>query len=48
MQFDTKGRQREFTVLRDWLGHSDEIDASIPKDFIVTIVQPNDTNGRVV
>ena len=41
MQFDTKGRQREFTVLRDWLGHSDEIDASIPKDFIVTIIQPN-------
>ena len=40
MQFDGRGRQKEFTVLRDWLNYSDEMDTEIPKDFIVTIIKP--------
>ena len=42
MQFDKQGIQKEFTVLRDWLSHTDEINAYIPKDFVASILKPNE------
>jgi hypothetical protein len=38
---DPLGGQKEFIILRDWLQHTQEIETSIPEDFIVTILRPS-------
>ena len=38
---DPLGGQKEFVILRDWLQHTQEIETSIPEDFIVTILRPS-------
>ena len=35
------GRQRELTVLKNWLSHSNEIHTKIPKDYIATYLIPD-------
>ena len=35
------GRQRELTVLKNWLNHTNEIQTSIPKDYIATYLVPD-------
>lgn len=42
---DPVGRQREITVLRNWLAHTDQIETEIPRDFIATFLVPD---GEVV
>jgi hypothetical protein len=42
VSFDGTGSQREFTVLRDWLNHTNQIETTIPKDFIITILVPDE------
>ncbi len=34
------GRQRDLTVLKNWLSHTDEIHTKIPKDYIATFLTP--------
>lgn len=41
VQFDGKGGQREFTILRDWLSHSDEITTKLPSNHVISIIKPN-------
>ena len=40
MQVDPLGGQKDFTILKNWLYHSDEIETSIPSDFVATILKP--------
>ena len=35
------GRQRELTVLKNWLSHTNEIQTSLPKDYIATYLIPD-------
>ena len=35
------GRQRELTILRNWLSHTTEIQTKIPKDYIATYLIPD-------
>jgi len=35
------GRQRELTILKNWLSHTNEIHTKIPKDHIATFLIPN-------
>ena len=35
------GRQRELTILKNWLSHTNEIETSIPKDYIATYLIPD-------
>ena len=37
------GRQRELTILRNWLSHTAEIQTKIPKDYIATYLIPDNT-----
>ena len=37
------GKQREMTVLKNWLSHTNEIQTRLPKDYIATYLVP-DTN----
>ena len=37
---DPIGRKKEVTVLKDWLRHSSQIKTIIPKDFIVSFLEP--------
>lgn len=41
LQLDPRGGQKEFTVLRDWLSHTQEIETQIPSDFVVAILKPS-------
>tara|TARA_R100000008_G_scaffold86520_1_gene79953 strand:- start:1489 stop:2109 length:621 start_codon:yes stop_codon:yes gene_type:complete len=38
---DGYGRQKEITVLKDWLQHTDELTINIPKDYIATFLKPD-------
>jgi|TARA_R100000458_G_C8240831_1_gene219958 hypothetical protein len=38
---DPIGRKKEVTVLKDWLRHSSQIKTIIPKDFIVSFLEPD-------
>jgi hypothetical protein len=38
---DGLGRQKEITVLKDWLQFTDEITINIPKDYIATFLKPD-------
>ena len=38
---DMTGRQREITVLRNWLAYTNQIETKIPKDFIVSYLDPD-------
>jgi hypothetical protein len=42
ISFDGMGNQKEYTVLRDWLNHTNEIETGIPRDFIVSILVPDE------
>ena len=35
------GRQRELTVLKNWLAHTNEIETRLPKDYIATYLVPD-------
>ena len=35
------GRQRELTILKNWLSHTNQIETSIPKDYIATYLIPD-------
>ena len=35
------GRQRELTVLKNWLAHTNEIETRLPKDYIATYLIPD-------
>ena len=35
------GRERELTVLKNWLSHTNEIQTSLPKDYIATYLVPD-------
>ena len=35
------GKQRELTILKNWLPHTNEIQTKIPKDFIATYITPD-------
>lgn len=39
---DMSGRQREITVLRNWLAYTNQIETKIPKDFIVSYLDPDE------
>ena len=41
MQLDPLGGQKDFTILKDWLLYSDQIETLIPNDFVVSILKPN-------
>ena len=38
---DPYGRQKEITILKNWLSHTNEIQTKIPKDFIATYLTPD-------
>jgi|SaaInlV_165m_DNA_1040744.scaffolds.fasta_scaffold04165_1 hypothetical protein len=38
---DPFGRQKEITILKNWLSHTNEIQTKIPKDFIATYLTPD-------
>ena len=38
---DPHGRERELTILKSWLSHTNEIEAKIPKDHIATFLVPD-------
>ena len=38
---DPFGKQKEITILKNWLGHTNEIQTKIPKDFIATYLTPD-------
>lgn len=38
---DMTGRQREITVLRNWLAYTNHIETKIPKDFIISYLDPD-------
>ncbi len=42
VQFDVKGNQRDLTILRNWMNHSDEIETNISTDYVMTILKPTD------
>ena len=42
VQFDVKGHQRDLTILRNWMNHSDEIETNISTDYVMTILKPTD------
>ena len=35
------GKQKEITILKNWLSHTNEIQTEIPKDFIATYLTPD-------
>ena len=35
------GKQKEITILKNWLSHTNEIQTKIPKDFIATYLTPD-------
>ena len=35
------GRQRELTILKNWLAHTNEIETRLPKDYIATYLVPD-------
>jgi hypothetical protein len=42
MMMDQLGRQREITTLRNWIGHSNQIQTKVPKDHIAMYLDPDD------
>ena len=42
VQFDARGNQRDYTILRNWMNHSNEIETNISTDYVITILKPND------
>jgi len=38
---DPFGKQKELTILKNWLSHTNEIQTKIPKDFIATYLKPD-------
>lgn len=42
---DGFGRQKEITVLKDWLQFTDEITTNIPKDHIATFLKPDKSSS---
>jgi hypothetical protein len=38
---DTYGKERELTVLKSWMSHTNEIETKIPKDYIATFLVPD-------
>ena len=38
---DPFGKQKEITILKNWLSHTNEIQTKIPKDFIATYLKPD-------
>ena len=38
---DLNGKERELTVLKNWISHSTEITTKIPKDYIATFLVPD-------
>ena len=41
---DGRGRQKEITVLKDWLQFTDQIVTDIPKDYIATFLTPDESS----
>jgi len=44
---DGLGRQKEITVLKDWLQFTDEITTNIPKDYIATFLKPDKSSSEL-
>ena len=44
---DGLGRQKEITVLKDWLQFTDEITIDIPKDYIAIFLKPDKTSSEL-
>ena len=42
VQFDAKGNQRDYTILRNWMNHSDEIETNISTEYVITILKPSE------
>lgn len=44
VMMDGHGRQKEITVLKDWLQFTDQITTDIPKDYIATFLTPDESS----
>jgi len=44
---DNRGRQREITVLKNWLQFTEDIVTEIPKDFVATFLVPDPTSSEL-